>query len=81
MKVTEKCDVYSFEVVALEVMMGKHPRDLLSSLPLLSGKDILVKEMLDQRLTPPTGQLAEEVVSRHYCSRTNGEDRRDITEC
>ncbi|XP_020700343.1 probable leucine-rich repeat receptor-like protein kinase At1g35710, partial [Dendrobium catenatum] len=50
----EKCDVYSFGVVALEVMMGKHPGDLLLSLPLLSGKDIVVKEMLDQRLTPPT---------------------------
>ena len=65
MKVTEKCDVYSFGVVALEVMMGKHPGELITSLPSLSatsGNDILLKDVLDQRLDPPTGQLAEEVV-------------------
>lgn len=65
MKVTDKCDVYSFGVVALEVLMGKHPGDLISSLPSLSsseGKDVLLMDVLDQRLVPPTGQLAEEVV-------------------
>lgn len=65
MKVTEKCDVYSFGVVTLEVMMGEHPGELISSLPSLSvtaGNDILLKDVLDQRLDPPTGQLAEEVV-------------------
>ncbi|KAL8244081.1 hypothetical protein R6Q59_010339 [Mikania micrantha] len=29
MEVNEKCDVYSFGVVTLEVIMGKHPRDML----------------------------------------------------
>ena len=29
--VTEKCDVYSFGVVTLEVLMGKHPGELISS--------------------------------------------------
>uniref|UniRef100_M8B9Z6 non-specific serine/threonine protein kinase n=1 Tax=Aegilops tauschii TaxID=37682 RepID=M8B9Z6_AEGTA len=29
MVLTEKCDVYSFSVVALEVLIGKHPGDLL----------------------------------------------------
>nr|CAD1844191.1 unnamed protein product [Ananas comosus var. bracteatus] len=65
MKVTEKCDVYSFGVVALEVMMGKHPGELISSLPSISsseGSDLLLKDVLDQRLLPPTGQLAQEVV-------------------
>ncbi|CAI9276205.1 unnamed protein product [Lactuca saligna] len=32
----EKCDVYSFGVVVLEVIMGKHPGDLVTSLPTLS---------------------------------------------
>ncbi|CAL5387461.1 unnamed protein product [Camellia sinensis] len=32
MVVTEKCDAYSFGVVALETIMGRHPGELLSSL-------------------------------------------------
>ncbi|VAH04144.1 unnamed protein product [Triticum turgidum subsp. durum] len=65
MRVTEKCDVYSFGVVALEILMGKHPGDLLTSLPAISSSqedDLLLKDILDQRLDPPTEQLAEEVV-------------------
>ncbi|XP_039120765.1 MDIS1-interacting receptor like kinase 2-like [Dioscorea cayenensis subsp. rotundata] len=43
MKVTEKCDIYSFRIVALDVIHGTHPGDLLSNLSL----SILVKDMLD----------------------------------
>lgn len=82
MKVTEKCDVYSFGVVALEVMMGKHPGDLLTSLPAISSSeedDLLLKDILDQRLDAPTGQLAEEVVFvvriALGCTRANPESR------
>ncbi|XP_044379493.1 MDIS1-interacting receptor like kinase 2 [Triticum aestivum] len=51
--VTEKCDVYSFGVVVLELVMGKHPRDLLDG-SLSSGKQaMLVKDILDQRPTTP----------------------------
>nr|GMC82454.1 MDIS1-interacting receptor like kinase 2-like [Ipomoea batatas] len=32
MEVTEKCDVYSFGILALEVIMGKHPGDLIMSI-------------------------------------------------
>ena len=32
MKVDEKCDIYSFGVVALEVLMGKHPGEFISVL-------------------------------------------------
>ncbi|KAG2707791.1 hypothetical protein I3760_05G163100 [Carya illinoinensis] len=54
MTVTEKCDVYSFGVVALEVLMGRHPGELLSSLSSLSlSQNMMLNEMLDQRLPPP----------------------------
>lgn len=64
MRVTEKCDVYSFGVVALEVMMGKHPGELLTTLSMSSPdfEDLLLKDVLDQRLSSPTAQLAEAVV-------------------
>ncbi|KAK3199322.1 hypothetical protein Dsin_022737 [Dipteronia sinensis] len=32
MIVIEKCDFYSFGVMSLETLMGRHPRELLSSL-------------------------------------------------
>ncbi|PIN07006.1 Serine/threonine protein kinase [Handroanthus impetiginosus] len=66
MKATEKSDVYSFGVVALEVMMGRHPGELISSLSakaaLQNDPDMFLKDLLDQRLPLPTGQIAEEVV-------------------
>lgn len=69
MRATEKCDVYSFGVVAIEVMMGRHPGELLSSLSsveqlgaTITNRDILLEDVLDHRLSPPQGQLAEEVV-------------------
>ncbi|XP_024046452.1 MDIS1-interacting receptor like kinase 2 [Citrus clementina] len=53
MAMTEKCDVYSFGVVTLEVLMGKHPRDLLSSLSSSSDPKIMLIDVLDPRLPPP----------------------------
>lgn len=58
MKVTEKCDVYSFGVVALEVMMGRHPGEFMIS----SDSDMVLMDVIDQRVSPPAGQTAEEVV-------------------
>lgn len=89
MKVTDKCDVYSFGVMALEVMMGKHPGELLASLssPSLSStsatlsdsQELLLKDVLDQRLSPPTGQLAKAVVFvvtiALACTRSTPESR------
>ncbi|XP_058082460.1 MDIS1-interacting receptor like kinase 2-like [Magnolia sinica] len=62
MRVTEKCDVYSFGVVALEVIMGKHPGEFISSLSSSSNQDTLLKDMLDQRLSNPMAEVAQEVV-------------------
>ncbi|XP_024162688.2 MDIS1-interacting receptor like kinase 2 isoform X2 [Rosa chinensis] len=61
MQVTDKCDVYSFGVVALEIMMGRHPGELLNSLS--ENGDMLLKDLLDQRLRCPSSQLAVRVVS------------------
>ncbi|KAL1111445.1 hypothetical protein V6Z11_D02G060000 [Gossypium hirsutum] len=61
----EKCDVYSYGVLALEVIMGKHPEDLLLSLSLpesIIGHRFTVKDLLDHRLPPPEDPVGEEVV-------------------
>ena len=50
---TEKCDVYSFGVVALETLMGRHPGELISSLFNSSTENILLKDLLDSRITLP----------------------------
>ncbi|KAG5250215.1 leucine-rich repeat receptor protein [Salix suchowensis] len=60
MVVTEKCDAYSFGVVALETLMGRHPGDILSS----SDQAITLKEVLDPRLQPPTN----EIVIQNICT-------------
>ncbi|CAL8150029.1 unnamed protein product [Prunus armeniaca] len=65
MKVTEKCDVYSFGVLALEVILGKHLGDFVSSFsfPSTTYANILLKDVLDQRLPPPTPQVLDELIT------------------
>ncbi|KAG6654742.1 probable leucine-rich repeat receptor-like protein kinase At1g35710 isoform X1 [Carya illinoinensis] len=65
MTVTEKCDVYSFGVVALEVLMGRHPGELLSSLSSSSSsssQNMMLNEILDQRLPPPNYLIGRDVL-------------------
>ncbi|KAF9661883.1 hypothetical protein SADUNF_Sadunf19G0115200 [Salix dunnii] len=72
MKVTEKCDVYSFGVVTMEVMMGRHPGDLISTLSSHASsssssispisQQTLLKDVLDQRISLPKKGAAEGVV-------------------
>nr|XP_048325223.1 MDIS1-interacting receptor like kinase 2-like [Ziziphus jujuba var. spinosa] len=70
MEVNEKCDVYSFGVVTLEILMGKHPGDLISSLlpslfpssATLAYHQIAEMNVLDQRLSPPTHEEARKVL-------------------
>ncbi|KAI8003384.1 putative leucine-rich repeat receptor-like protein kinase [Camellia lanceoleosa] len=69
MEVNERCDVYSFGVLTLEVIMGKHPGDLIYSLSSSSfsssststAHGIFLKDVLDQRLAAPENQVAEQV--------------------
>jgi serine/threonine protein kinase len=61
MRVTEKCDVYSFGVVALEIIMGRHPTELLTSLSSSSSQNMMLHEILDQRLSPPNHLVAQDI--------------------
>ncbi|XP_024171125.2 MDIS1-interacting receptor like kinase 2 isoform X1 [Rosa chinensis] len=65
LKVTEKCDVYSFGVLAIEVMNGKYPsgliRSLLSQAAIREGK--LPEDVWDDRLEPPMGKILEELLT------------------
>uniref|UniRef100_A0A7N2MPG9 non-specific serine/threonine protein kinase n=1 Tax=Quercus lobata TaxID=97700 RepID=A0A7N2MPG9_QUELO len=53
-------------VVTLEVIMGRHPGDLISSFLSTSfassSYDVLLEDVLDQRLALPTRQAVEKVV-------------------
>ncbi|KAK1427345.1 hypothetical protein QVD17_16028 [Tagetes erecta] len=59
MEVSEKCDVYSFGVLTLEVIMGKHPGDMLTSSLDMKGTSLI--EILDQRLPSPVEEVAEQL--------------------
>ncbi|KOM57521.1 hypothetical protein LR48_Vigan11g055400 [Vigna angularis] len=61
LSVTKECDVYSFGVVALEALMGKHPRELISSLVNLTIPNMLVKDLLDSRLPLPRRKDAQDI--------------------
>ncbi|KAG6648707.1 probable leucine-rich repeat receptor-like protein kinase At1g35710 [Carya illinoinensis] len=61
MVVTEKCDVYSFGVMALEILMGRHPGELLTSLSSLAYQNVMLHEILDQRLPPPNHRVAQDI--------------------
>ncbi|RVX18187.1 MDIS1-interacting receptor like kinase 2 [Vitis vinifera] len=63
MKITEKTDVYSFGVIALEVIKGRHPGDQILSISVSPEKNIVLKDMLDPRLPPLTPQDEGEVVA------------------
>ncbi|KAE8712077.1 putative signal peptidase complex subunit 2 [Hibiscus syriacus] len=63
MDVIEKCDVYSFGVLALETLMGKDPGELLASLSTLSSNNIMLSDILDPRLSLPSDQrVAKDIV-------------------
>lgn len=65
MKVNEKCDVYSFGVLALEILFGKHPGDFISSLSVASSTidAMSLIDKLDLRLSHPINPVVKEVIS------------------
>ncbi|KAH7857826.1 hypothetical protein Vadar_016931 [Vaccinium darrowii] len=61
MAVTEKCDVYSFGVLTLEILMGSHPGELISNLcSSAENERVQLAEVLDPRLSLPTKQKLKE---------------------
>ncbi|KAH1044582.1 hypothetical protein GLYMA_09G243600v4 [Glycine max] len=66
MEVTEKYDVFSFGVICLEIIMGKHPGDLISSLLSSSSATItdnlLLIDVLDQRPPQPLNSVIGDII-------------------
>ncbi|XP_030456535.1 MDIS1-interacting receptor like kinase 2-like [Syzygium oleosum] len=65
MKVTEKCDVYSFGTVAVEVIKGRHPGDSVSTLlaPVDMEISAVLRNILDSRLPMPTPGIEDELLT------------------
>ncbi|GKE92211.1 MDIS1-interacting receptor like kinase 2-like protein [Tanacetum coccineum] len=53
MKVTEKCDVYSFGVLVLEIIKGEHPNDMVAYLTSPSTEKVKLKDLVDHRFPIP----------------------------
>ncbi|CAH1414006.1 unnamed protein product [Lactuca virosa] len=62
---TEKCDVYSFGIVTLEMIMGKHPSELQS----LSTDYLVLANVGDSRIPLPSPQVEKQVKSVLSLSR------------
>ncbi|KAK3415091.1 hypothetical protein EUGRSUZ_H00661 [Eucalyptus grandis] len=61
--INEKCDVCNFEVVAMETMMGEHPRDIISTLLTSFREDIMLHKILNPRLPfPRENSIARTIV-------------------
>ena len=69
MKVDNKTDVYSFGIVTMEVIMGRHPSELISSLLSSASSSTssslpvtdhwLLNDVMDKRPSPPVDEVGE----------------------
>ncbi|GAV86808.1 Pkinase domain-containing protein/LRRNT_2 domain-containing protein/LRR_8 domain-containing protein [Cephalotus follicularis] len=80
MAVNEKCDVYSFGVLALEVLMGAHPSELISHLHSSADhQDIRLNDVLDPRPSPPYQKVNDKLALVYnlslVCLSSNPESR------
>ncbi|XP_040952355.1 MDIS1-interacting receptor like kinase 2-like [Gossypium hirsutum] len=62
MQVSEKCDVFSFGVLALELIVRAYPGEFLSNLSILTAESIPLNNVLDQRLAPPLPEVVNKLV-------------------
>ncbi|XP_054821679.1 probable leucine-rich repeat receptor-like protein kinase At1g35710 isoform X3 [Prosopis cineraria] len=60
--VTEKCDIYSFGMVALETIIGRHPGDLILSLIEISNQSIFLRDVTNSGLPLPLQRDAQDVI-------------------
>lgn len=65
-RVTTKCDAYSFGVVAMEILMGRFPGELISAMhssdEIESVALLLLRDVVDQRLDTPAREMAGQLV-------------------